>query len=86
MATTFSTMTEQQQPVKQDTYTVQNPDGTFVTTTTTVKTKVNEDVAYGFGPGTVNKNYCFTPEGIIRIIEIVGDYIHVFYALFRYLA
>uniref|UniRef100_A0A914CW83 MARVEL domain-containing protein n=1 Tax=Acrobeloides nanus TaxID=290746 RepID=A0A914CW83_9BILA len=58
-------------PTKQDVYTVQNPDGTFVTTTTTVKTKVDEDVAYGFGPGPVNRNYCFKPEAIIRVLEII---------------
>uniref|UniRef100_A0A914CSP1 MARVEL domain-containing protein n=1 Tax=Acrobeloides nanus TaxID=290746 RepID=A0A914CSP1_9BILA len=59
------------EPAKQDTYTVQNPDGTFATTTTTVKTKVDEDVAYGFGPGPVNRNYCFKPEAIIRVLEII---------------
>ncbi|TKR94007.1 hypothetical protein L596_008358 [Steinernema carpocapsae] len=58
--------------MKHETYTTKRPDGTLVTTTTTTKTAdCVEDVAYGFGRGTLNKNYCCRPQGILRIVEII---------------
>jgi len=58
-------------PVRQETYTHQNPDGTTVTTTTQVRTKYVDEREFGCGPGTLNGRYCGSPPGIIRIVEII---------------
>ena len=59
-------------PVKQETFTTRQPDGTFVTHTTTVKEKIVEDTEFTFGGGQINEEYCCKPEGIVRILEIVS--------------
>ncbi|KAI1721691.1 membrane-associating domain-containing protein [Ditylenchus destructor] len=56
---------------RQESYTQQQPDGTVVTTTKTVRSKYVEDTEYGCGPGTLNERYCCKPVGIIRIVEII---------------
>uniref|UniRef100_A0A1I7RY02 MARVEL domain-containing protein n=1 Tax=Bursaphelenchus xylophilus TaxID=6326 RepID=A0A1I7RY02_BURXY len=55
--------------VHREVYTSQRPDGTVVTTTT--RTKYEEDVEYGCGPGSVDKRYCCSPQGILRIVELI---------------
>lgn len=57
---------------KTETYTTKAPDGTYLTTTTRTQTKYDEDMVYGFGRGSVNRNHCLGPQGILRIIEIVS--------------
>ncbi|CAI4225312.1 unnamed protein product [Auanema sp. JU1783] len=51
-------------------YTTQQPDGTYVTTTTRTQTKYKEDEVYSCGMGQLNKQYCMGPHGILRILEI----------------
>ncbi|KAE9552645.1 hypothetical protein FO519_004124 [Halicephalobus sp. NKZ332] len=58
-------------PVKQESFTTQQADGTFVTHTTTVREKIVEDTELTFGGGQINERYCCKPEGILRIVEII---------------
>ena len=58
-------------PRRAEAYTTQEPDGTFVTHTTTVREKYEEDNVLAFGGGKLNDRYCCSPEGILRIAEIV---------------
>ncbi|XGW20985.1 hypothetical protein V3C99_004165 [Haemonchus contortus] len=55
---------------RREIYTTQQPDGTYVTTTTRTQTKLHEDKVYGCGIGQTNKYYCLGPHGILRILEI----------------
>uniref|UniRef100_A0AC34R1V1 Uncharacterized protein n=1 Tax=Panagrolaimus sp. JU765 TaxID=591449 RepID=A0AC34R1V1_9BILA len=57
-------------PTRTEAYTTQQPDGTFVTHTTTVREKIVEDTELTFGGGQINERYCCKPEGILRIVEI----------------
>uniref|UniRef100_A0A1I7XNU3 Uncharacterized protein n=1 Tax=Heterorhabditis bacteriophora TaxID=37862 RepID=A0A1I7XNU3_HETBA len=57
---------------RREVYTTQQPDGTFVTTTTRTRTKYDEDLTYGCGRGQLNRQYCMGPHGILRILEIVS--------------
>uniref|UniRef100_A0A1I7YI24 MARVEL domain-containing protein n=1 Tax=Steinernema glaseri TaxID=37863 RepID=A0A1I7YI24_9BILA len=57
--------------LKQETYTTRKPDGTYFTETAKTTEYVEDGVALGFGPGSLNKNYCCLPQGILRIVEIV---------------
>ena len=59
----------------QECYTTHQPDGTVVTTTTRTRTKYVEDMEYGCGMGTINERYCCKPPGILRILEIVSDFL-----------
>lgn len=61
--------------IRQETYTTEQPDGTLITTTTKTRTKYVNDMEYGFGFGTVDRNYCCRLNGILRIIEIVWAFI-----------
>uniref|UniRef100_A0AC34F1C3 MARVEL domain-containing protein n=1 Tax=Panagrolaimus sp. ES5 TaxID=591445 RepID=A0AC34F1C3_9BILA len=58
-------------PRRSETYTTQEPDGTFVTHTTTVREKYKEDNVLAIGGGKINDRYCCSPEGILRIAEII---------------
>ncbi|EYC16970.1 hypothetical protein Y032_0032g2595 [Ancylostoma ceylanicum] len=55
---------------RREVYTTQQPDGTYVTTTTRTQTKYAEDKVYGCGMGQTNKYYCLGPHGLLRILEI----------------
>uniref|UniRef100_A0A7E4ZUH2 MARVEL domain-containing protein n=1 Tax=Panagrellus redivivus TaxID=6233 RepID=A0A7E4ZUH2_PANRE len=69
--TASSGMSAQPPNARQETFTTQQPDGTFVTHTTTVREKYVEEDVIGFGPGKVNEKYCCKPPGILRIVEII---------------
>ncbi|PIO53293.1 hypothetical protein TELCIR_25379, partial [Teladorsagia circumcincta] len=55
---------------RREIYTTQQPDGTYVTTTTRTETKLHEDKVYGCGIGQTNTHYCLGPHGLLRILEI----------------
>ncbi|KHJ76142.1 hypothetical protein OESDEN_24239, partial [Oesophagostomum dentatum] len=55
---------------RREVYTSQQPDGTYVTTTTRTQTKYAEDKVYGCGIGQTDKYYCLGPHGLLRILEI----------------
>uniref|UniRef100_A0A8R1HGU3 MARVEL domain-containing protein n=2 Tax=Caenorhabditis japonica TaxID=281687 RepID=A0A8R1HGU3_CAEJA len=56
---------------RRETYTTQQPDGTYVTTTTREQTKYKEKGVWSCGRGPTNKNYCMGLHGILRIAQII---------------
>ncbi|CAI5440428.1 unnamed protein product [Caenorhabditis angaria] len=55
---------------RREVYTTQQPDGTYVTTTTREQTKFKEHSVWSCARGPTDKYYCMGPHGILRIIEI----------------
>ncbi|CAB3407610.1 unnamed protein product [Caenorhabditis bovis] len=55
---------------RRETYTTQQPDGTYVTTTTRERTKYKEESVWSCGRGQTDKYYCMGPHGVLRITQI----------------
>ncbi|CAO4361163.1 unnamed protein product [Caenorhabditis nigoni] len=55
---------------RREVYTTQQPDGTYVTTTTREQTKYKEQSVWSCARGPTDKNYCMGPLGLLRIAQI----------------